>query len=81
LRVLVRITSLTREAMLHMNTTYAPGRGPWWASPWGWGQGQCVAIPGGKPRPGTMNFWCEPVGLSPIAPRQGSRPFSEEEGD
>jgi hypothetical protein len=35
----------------------------------------------GKPCPGTMNFWCEPVGLSLIAPRQGSRPFSEEVDD
>ncbi|CCJ36948.1 hypothetical protein BN140_2025 [Methanoculleus bourgensis MS2] len=32
------------------------------------GRGQCVAIPRGKPCPGTMNFWCEPVGLSLIAP-------------
>ncbi|GLI46690.1 hypothetical protein MBOURGENBZM_14820 [Methanoculleus bourgensis] len=72
-----------------------PGRGPWWASPWGVGTGEGArplpagggtanppprpargapppppegAVPRGKPRPGTMNFWCEPVGLSPIAP-------------
>ncbi|CVK33838.1 hypothetical protein MBBA_1798 [Methanoculleus bourgensis] len=34
------------------------------------GRGQYVAIPRGKPSPGTMNFWCEPVGLSLIAHRQ-----------
>ena len=43
-------------------------------------RGQCGDTQG-KTCPDTMNFWCEPVGLAPIAPRQGSRPFSEEVGD
>ena len=36
LRAVVRIASRSREAMLHMNTTYPPGSpdsGPWWISP------------------------------------------------
>jgi len=61
-----------------------PGSGPWWLSPQGWGQGrgqapspQAAELAEPPLRPGTMNSRSEPVGLSPIAPRQGSRPFSE----
>ncbi|CVK31310.1 protein of unknown function [Methanoculleus bourgensis] len=58
MRVLVRITNRSREAMVpmqqpsgyalraaRMKTVCSPDSGPWWASPWGVGAG------GGSPPP------------------------------
>ncbi|CVK32831.1 protein of unknown function [Methanoculleus bourgensis] len=70
LRVLMWIASRSREAMIHMNTTYSPGaspgRGPWWESPRGVGAGE-----GARPLPRTSRI------PGHDAPEQGGLPLAK----
>jgi len=61
----MRIASRSREAMLHMNTTYFPGKPGQWTvvdiAPGGWGQGRGLAPSPHEARP-----------TKPPSPEQGS---------